>query len=174
MKRFLSIIGVSVLSLSLLVGCGGSDDNTAVTTEAEATTEEATTSADSNTGSNADDSAMEEEAKQAMLDYVSAAKAVYTNIDKLNDADKKQLQDVSMEFVQSISSSSNDPAAMVKSISDIAEKVKAIADSNSITVDPVKEEDLQSALAEIQAASANVQSAMSGTDANTEATTAAQ
>jgi len=173
MKKFLSIIGVSVLSLSLFAGCG-SDSGSSDATTTEVSSSSSSSSA-SGSGALSDD---EEAIKTAMLDYVSAAKAIYTNIDALSDDDKKELVDVSKEMAEYTLQSVQDPdpAEMAEKYNEFTSKFKALADSNNITVEPVAEDELQDALAEIQASSQKVQQSMAGiaTDGAADSTTTAQ
>ncbi len=147
MKKFLTIIGISVLSLSMFAGCGGSDD-AATTTEAIAVeTTEASSSAaggasDANASSNAGDTA---EMEQAAYDLYAPLVSIINGATTLSDSAKTEFTNLATQFQQE--------AATITSadkMKEWADKFKAFAESNNITVTPItSQEELQKAMTDM-------------------------
>lgn len=162
MKKFLSVLGVSILSLSLLAGCGSKKETTTEATTAKATTAEATTEAVADSAQAGGEVSADSQKKiqDATCDYVAATLAIVNNATSISKESMAEFQTVAQELMafstelqQNAAELQTNPAKVdevVTKYQEFADRIKAIAEANGIEVTPITVEELPDALSQMQ------------------------
>jgi len=159
MKKFLTIIGISVLSLSMFAGCGGSDDVTTTEADIDVSTTVATTEASEANSSAADAGAAANssadagaaaagdtaEMEQAAYDLYAPLVSIINGATSLSDSAKTEFTTLATQFQQEAAT-----ITTADKMKEWADKFKAFAESNNITVKPItSKEELQQAMTDM-------------------------
>ena len=140
MKKFIAILGVSVLTVSLFAGCGSSSDKETTTAAAEETTVAA---ADAGSAANAG-SAAEQQVTELTYQYVGLAKALQDNATALTDEEKTTFATISTQTLADVQTlaAQNDVEGAIAKLEEANGQLATIADAHGFEVEEVNADNL--------------------------------
>ena len=133
MKKFIAILGVSVLTVSLFAGCGSSSDKETTTAAAE----ETTVAAAANAGS-------EQQVTELTYQYVGLAKALQDNATALTDEEKTTFATISTQTLADVQTlaAQNDVEGAIAKLQEANDQLATIADAHGFEVEEVNADNL--------------------------------
>ena len=142
MKKFIAILGVSVLTVSLFAGCGSSSDKETTTAAAEETTVAA---ANAGSAANADASTgSEQQVTELTYQYVGLAKALQDNATALTDEEKTTFATISTQTLADVQTlaAQNDVEGAIAKLQEANDQLATIADAHGFEVEEVNADNL--------------------------------